>query len=53
MEGIGESGFWIFLSVVWYCDHKMYLEGHNTWFFRHKTKEEQQIRKNKIEANDE
>ena len=33
-------GFWIFLSVFWVCETWMYLRGHNTFLFTHKTDSE-------------
>lgn len=39
-----ELGFWIFLSVLWICETQMYLRGHDTFLFTHKTKEEKKIR---------
>lgn len=41
-------GFWIFCSVYLYVDHNMYLKGHNTLFFSHKTPEEKRIREAQI-----
>jgi len=46
MEITGMATFWIFISVVWYCDHKQYLAGHDTFFFTHKTDAEKKIRDN-------
>jgi hypothetical protein len=45
-------GFWIFVSVVWACDTAMYLKGHNTMLFKHKTPEELAIRKKQISSGD-
>lgn len=44
-------GFFIFLSVVWYCDHKQFLEGYNAWFFKAKTDEEKKLREKKVNKN--
>lgn len=46
---LGWFGFFIFLSVVYYCDSKMFMEGYNTFFFSHKTEEEKKLRQKKIE----
>lgn len=40
----GWGTFWIFLAVVYYCDHKQYMAGHNAMFFKHKTPEEKKLR---------
>lgn len=47
---MGWFGFWIFLAVVWYCDHAMYLKGHDTLLFKHHTPEELRIREAQIKA---
>lgn len=43
-EGLPWLGFWLFMSVVWYCDYRMYMAGHDTFFFSHKTEQEKAIR---------
>ncbi len=45
---LGFFGFWIFLSVFFYVEHRVYLAGHNTLFFHHKTDEEKRIREAQI-----
>jgi len=45
MTGIG---FWIFFSVFWACETIMYLKGHNTLLFNHKTEAEKAIARMKI-----
>jgi len=42
-------GMWIFLSVVWACDTAMYLKGHDTLLFKHKTDAEKAIRRKQTE----
>lgn len=39
-----ELGFWIFFSVFWACETLMYIKGHDTFLFTHKTPEEKRIR---------
>lgn len=43
-------GFWIFLSVFWACETYMYVKGHNTFLFTHKTKAEKTSRDNAVNA---
>lgn len=43
-----ELGFWIFLSVFWACETAMYLKGHSTFLFKHKTPEEKSVRERQI-----
>jgi hypothetical protein len=54
MEEIGKAlpwlGFWFFMSVVWYCDHKQYLAGYDSMFFEHKTEAEKKIRDNIVNS---
>lgn len=40
-SGLASLGFWIFLSVVWYCDYSLYAAGHEPFFFTHITKTEE------------
>ena len=42
-------GFWIFLAVLITCDHWLFEKGYNTFFQTHKTDEEKQLQKLKIE----
>ena len=44
MEITGNATFWVFFAVFWYCDHKQYMAGHDTWLFTHKTEAEKKIR---------
>lgn len=46
-------GFWIFLSVFWACETAMYLKGHNTFLYCHKTAEEKAIRARQTGAHEE
>jgi hypothetical protein len=44
----GWFGFWLFLSVYVVCEAFMYMHGHETFFWRHKTPEEKQIQQQVI-----
>lgn len=44
-------GVCIFASVALYCDHKQFLEGYNSFFFKAKTDEEKKIRTKKTNSN--
>lgn len=48
MSDLGDLGFWIFVAVVWYCDYRMYVAGHDTLLFTHKTKLEKKLRDNEV-----
>ena len=37
-------GFFIFLSMIMYCDYKMYLRGNDSLFFKDKTDLEKDLR---------
>ena len=59
MNEIGNAlpwvAFWLVVAVYIYIEHKMYMAGHSTLFFEHKTPEEKRlreaiIRKAEIEA---
>lgn len=41
--------FFIFLSVVWVCESWLFSQGYNTLFHHHKTPEEKEIQRLKIE----
>lgn len=41
-------GLTIFLSTAWYCDHKQFLKGYESLFFKCRTDEEKLIRSNTI-----
>lgn len=36
-------GYWVFLSVFWACETVMYLRGHETFLFKHKTDTEKAL----------
>ena len=42
-------GFYIFLSVFWICETWMYVKGHDTFLFKHKTDEEKKLRQNELD----
>lgn len=44
----GWFGFWIFMTVYCVCEAVMYMNGHDTFFWVHKTAEEYEIQKNII-----
>lgn len=44
------DGFWIFLSVFWICETVMYLKGHDTFLFTHKTDAEKKARDKALEG---
>ena len=44
-----DFNFWLFLSVFWACETAMYLKGHNTVLFSHKTDAEKAIRSKQTE----
>jgi len=44
MEGLTWLGFWIFMSVFYFCDAWLYSKGHDTFFHAHKTVAEKAIR---------
>jgi len=48
-EGLMWFGFWIFMAVFIACDHWLYAQGHNTFFQTHKTPEEKELQRLKIE----
>ncbi len=44
--------FWIFIAVVWYCDHKQHMADQDIAFFKHKIDEEKALRKKQVEGTD-
>ena len=42
-------GFWIFMTALIICDHWIFSQGYDSFFQSHKTPEEKQIQKIKIE----
>lgn len=42
-------GFWIFMAVWVACDHYTFLQGYNTAFLTHKTAEEKELQRLKVE----
>ena len=48
-KGLAWLGFWIFLAVFVACDHWIYSQGHNSFFQEHKTDEEKELQRLKIE----
>ena len=44
----GWFGFWIFMCVYIICEAVMYMNGHDTLFWSHKTPEEKQLQQNII-----
>ena len=42
-------GFFLFLSVIWACEAWMYLQGHETCLYKHKTPEEKELQRIAIE----
>lgn len=45
----GWFGFWIFMTVYILIEGAMYFNGHETFFWQHKTEEEKIIQQLKIE----
>lgn len=45
-------GFWIFMAVFIFCEVKMYLAGHDTFFFEHKTDAEKKLQQKEIEKRE-
>ena len=41
-------GFWIFLSVLVYCDYTLFEKGYDTLLFTHKTQIEKEIQAAKL-----
>ena len=46
----GWFGFWMFMSVYIICETVMYLNGHETFFWKHKTAFEIQTQKQILEG---
>lgn len=44
----GWFGFWLFMSVYIICEAVMYMHGHETAFWKHKTPVEIQIQQQQI-----
>ncbi len=44
----GWFGFWIFMTVYIICEAVMYMNGHDTAFWSHRTPEEKQLQQNII-----
>jgi hypothetical protein len=42
-------GFWIFLAVLVVCDHWIFAQGYDSFFQSHKTVEEKELQRLKIE----
>lgn len=38
-------GFWIFMAAFVCVDGWLFSKGYNSWFFRHRTQEEKDLRK--------
>jgi hypothetical protein len=51
MTFTGAFGFWLFLSVYVVCEAIMYMHGHETLFWKHKTPEEKQIQQQVIKES--
>ncbi len=49
---LGWLGFWIFLTVYVACEAWLYSQGHDTFFWRHKTDAEKQIQQKHIESKE-
>lgn len=41
-------GFWTFLTIFFLVDSFLYYQGHDTFFWKHKTDAEKEIQKAKI-----
>jgi hypothetical protein len=44
----GWFGFWMFMTVYIICESVMYMHGHETFFWKHKTAEEKHIQQQQI-----
>lgn len=49
MDDLPSLGFWIFLSVVIACDYWIFSQGYDSLFQSHKTPEEKEIQRIKIQ----
>lgn len=45
----GWFGFWIFLAALIVCDHWIFSQGYDSFFQQHKTTEEKELQRLKIE----
>lgn len=45
----GWFGFWLFMTVYIIIEAVMYLNGHDTYFWKHKTQAKLNIQQNKIQ----
>jgi hypothetical protein len=48
-SGLKWLGFWIFASVFIVCDHYVFLQGYDSFFQKHKTSQEIELKQLKIE----
>ena len=49
-NGMAWFGFWIFLAVYVACEAWLYSQGHETFFWHHKTDVEKQIQQQAVEC---
>ena len=49
-SGMPWFGFWIFLAVYVSCEAWLYGQGHETFFWQHKTDTEKQIQQQVVEC---
>lgn len=49
MKGISWFGFWIFMSVYICTEGYMYMNGHDTFFWQHRTEIEKQMQQKALE----
>lgn len=47
--GLAWLGFWIFMAVLVACDHWIYSQGRDSFFQAHKSDEEKEFQRLKIE----
>ena len=50
-DNIAWLGFWIFASVYVGCEAWLYSQGHETFFWQHKTVAEQQLQQKSVECS--